>query len=130
MTGRGLIKLLKQNGWSVDRIEGSHHILVKGNKTLSVPAHGTKDLAIVNNNKKSLLLRTFYALEMSFTFSSSLDRESGFPVTSFMIFFMANFPKGIRMVDTPIIISFLYILAIVCLLVIKLAPFGAHKMLN
>ena len=44
MTGRGLIKLLKQNGWNVDRIEGSHHILVKGNKTLSVPVHGKKDL--------------------------------------------------------------------------------------
>jgi predicted RNA binding protein YcfA (HicA-like mRNA interferase family) len=44
MTGRGLIKLLKQNGWSVDRIEGSHHILIKGNKTLSVPVHGKKDL--------------------------------------------------------------------------------------
>jgi len=28
----------------VDRIEGSHHILAKGDKTLSVPVHGSKDL--------------------------------------------------------------------------------------
>jgi predicted RNA binding protein YcfA (HicA-like mRNA interferase family) len=28
----------------VDRIEGSHHILVKGNKTLLIPVHGGKDL--------------------------------------------------------------------------------------
>ncbi len=44
VTGRGLIKLLKRNGWHLDRIEGSHHILVKGTKTLSVPVHGKKDL--------------------------------------------------------------------------------------
>ena len=28
----------------MDRISGSHYILVKGNKTLSVPVHGNKDL--------------------------------------------------------------------------------------
>jgi len=44
VSGKQLIKLLHERGWLVDRIEGSHHILVKGDKTLSVPVHGSKDL--------------------------------------------------------------------------------------
>ncbi len=44
MTGKQLIKLLKQTGWELERIQGSHHIMVKGTKTLSVPVHGNKDL--------------------------------------------------------------------------------------
>ena len=44
MDGKELIKLLKRNGWTLDRISGSHHIMIKGNKTLTVPVHGSKDL--------------------------------------------------------------------------------------
>jgi predicted RNA binding protein YcfA (HicA-like mRNA interferase family) len=44
MSGKQLIKLLKGKGWILDRIEGSHHIMVKGDKTLSVPVHKNKDL--------------------------------------------------------------------------------------
>lgn len=44
MTGKELVKLLKAVGWELARIEGSHHILVKGTKTISVPVHGNKDL--------------------------------------------------------------------------------------
>lgn len=44
MTGKQLMKLLQQNGWRLDRVEGSHHILAKEDKTLSVPVHGSKDL--------------------------------------------------------------------------------------
>ncbi len=44
MTGKQLIKLLKQSGWELERIQGSHHIMIKDLKTLSVPVHGNKDL--------------------------------------------------------------------------------------
>jgi predicted RNA binding protein YcfA (HicA-like mRNA interferase family) len=44
MTGKQMIKLLRKHGWEVDRISGSHHIMIKGRKTLSVPVHGNKDL--------------------------------------------------------------------------------------
>lgn len=44
MTGKELVRLLEKNGWALDRIKGSHHILFKGNKTISVPVHGSKDL--------------------------------------------------------------------------------------
>ncbi|OHD62808.1 MAG: addiction module toxin, HicA family [Spirochaetes bacterium RBG_13_51_14] len=44
MDGKELIKLLKRHGWTLDRISGSHHIMIKDNKTLSVPVHGSKDL--------------------------------------------------------------------------------------
>ena len=40
MKDKELVKLLQSNGWSLDRIHGSHYILIKGNKTLSVPVHG------------------------------------------------------------------------------------------
>ena len=44
MTGKELIKLLSQQGWILDRIQGSHHILVREGETLSVPVHGASDL--------------------------------------------------------------------------------------
>ena len=44
MTGKQVVKLLKENGWTVDRVNGSHHVMVKdGFPPLSVPVHG-KDL--------------------------------------------------------------------------------------
>ncbi|HNW29069.1 MAG TPA: type II toxin-antitoxin system HicA family toxin [Clostridia bacterium] len=44
MTGKELVKLLKKDGWTLDRIKGSHHIMIKGTMTLSVPVHGNRDL--------------------------------------------------------------------------------------
>ena len=44
MTGRDLLKLLNANGWELDRVRGSHHILVKGSATVSVPVHGSRDV--------------------------------------------------------------------------------------
>jgi len=38
-TGRELLKLLRANGWDLDRIKGSQHILIKGTKTVSVPVN-------------------------------------------------------------------------------------------
>ena len=39
MKDRDLIKLLKKNGWQLDRINGSHHIFRKEGMTVSVPVH-------------------------------------------------------------------------------------------
>jgi predicted RNA binding protein YcfA (HicA-like mRNA interferase family) len=46
MTGKKLIKLLINKGWRLDRISGSHHILIKDDKTISIPVHGNNDLPI------------------------------------------------------------------------------------
>lgn len=35
-----LLRRLLQDGWVIDRIQGSHHILKKGDKTETVPVHG------------------------------------------------------------------------------------------
>lgn len=40
MKDKDLLKLLKQNGWKVVRIHGSHHVLQKGSETEVVPIHG------------------------------------------------------------------------------------------
>jgi predicted RNA binding protein YcfA (HicA-like mRNA interferase family) len=45
MSGKGCIKLLKKHGWVVDRIRGSHHIMLKGNASIPVPVHGNADIA-------------------------------------------------------------------------------------
>jgi predicted RNA binding protein YcfA (HicA-like mRNA interferase family) len=44
LSGREVIRVLQRAGWVVDRIEGSHHILVKEGHTatLSVPVHGNR----------------------------------------------------------------------------------------
>lgn len=44
LSGKQLVKILKKEGWRIDRINGSHHILVKGSKTMTVPVHGNKSL--------------------------------------------------------------------------------------
>ncbi len=52
MKGKELVKLMKEQGWVLDRILGSHHIMVKeGKRPVPVPIHGNKDL------NKSLLHR-------------------------------------------------------------------------
>ncbi len=44
MNGKQVISKLKEAGFTVVRIEGSHYRLAKDGKKTSVPVHGTKDL--------------------------------------------------------------------------------------
>ena len=48
VTGRELAKALEKRGWSLLRIQGSHHIYGKtgSNARISVPIHGNKPLKI------------------------------------------------------------------------------------
>lgn len=43
MKDKELLSLLLKDGWRIDRINGSHHILVKDSQTISLPVHG-KDM--------------------------------------------------------------------------------------
>lgn len=44
MNGNAIIKKLKAAGWELNRVCGSHHIMVKGEKTVPVPVHGSRDV--------------------------------------------------------------------------------------
>jgi len=44
MTGKELIKLLKKKAWILDRIKGSHHIMIKKDLTVVVPVHGNREI--------------------------------------------------------------------------------------
>ena len=44
VTGNEVIAKLKAAGWSLNRVKGSHHILVKGGVAIPVPVHGSRDL--------------------------------------------------------------------------------------
>ena len=45
MTAAEIIKMLKENGWLLARINGSHHIFRKeGRRSIAVPMHGNKDI--------------------------------------------------------------------------------------
>ncbi|MHC9540667.1 MAG: type II toxin-antitoxin system HicA family toxin [Vulcanimicrobiota bacterium] len=44
MTGKQMKKKYEDNGWELDRINGSHHIMKKGEHTESIPIHGNKEL--------------------------------------------------------------------------------------
>jgi len=48
LSGKEVIEIFKRDGWIVDRIEGSHHILIKpGHEaTLSVPVHGRQEIKL------------------------------------------------------------------------------------
>ena len=56
MSGRDFVKKLMKDGWKLDRVSGSHHIMRKNGVTLSVPVHRNEDLktGIQNDlNKKA-----------------------------------------------------------------------------
>lgn len=55
MKDKDLLKLMKANGWEVIRVQGSHHVLQKGNQIEVVPVHG-KDVPTGLLNK--ILKRT------------------------------------------------------------------------
>lgn len=44
MTGKQVIDILRENGWEVLRISGSHHRMGKGSQRTTVPIHGKRDL--------------------------------------------------------------------------------------
>ena len=55
MKGKELVKLLKKNGWTLVRIQGSHHVMKKGNQIEVIPVHNT-DLPV--GLTKAILKRT------------------------------------------------------------------------
>lgn len=40
MKDKDLLKLLLQNGWVLERVKGSHHVLKKDGQTEVIPIHG------------------------------------------------------------------------------------------
>lgn len=44
MNGKEVVARLRREGWSLDRIHGSHHILVKDGRAVPVPVHGSRPL--------------------------------------------------------------------------------------
>ncbi len=46
MNGKDIIAKLKAAGWTLDRVSGSHHIMVKDGKAVPVPLHGGRDIGI------------------------------------------------------------------------------------
>jgi len=44
MNGKQVLKILKERGWEILRVNGSHHRLAKGNSRTTVPVHGKRDL--------------------------------------------------------------------------------------
>ena len=43
MNGKDIISKLKADGWKLDRINGSHYIMVKDGVAVPVPVHGSRD---------------------------------------------------------------------------------------
>ncbi|GMO69262.1 MAG: hypothetical protein Ta2A_17420 [Treponemataceae bacterium] len=41
-----MVKLFMKEGWMLDHVTGSHHIMVKGSEVVSIPVHKNKDLKI------------------------------------------------------------------------------------
>lgn len=44
LSPKRILSILKENGWELDRIKGSHHVFIKGNESVPVPIHGNHDL--------------------------------------------------------------------------------------
>jgi predicted RNA binding protein YcfA (HicA-like mRNA interferase family) len=46
MNGKEIISKLKAADWQLNRINGSHHIMVKDGKAVPVPVHGGRDVGV------------------------------------------------------------------------------------
>lgn len=46
VSGKELVREFQLNGWTVDRIKGSHYILIKDRQTVSIPVHCSTQLGI------------------------------------------------------------------------------------
>jgi len=58
MTGKEMVKMYLQNGWTLDRIKGSHHIMEKdGLSSVSIPVHSSKNLPVGLYNKLLKVLK-------------------------------------------------------------------------
>jgi predicted RNA binding protein YcfA (HicA-like mRNA interferase family) len=44
MTGKELVATLKKEGWKLEHVRGSHHVMHKDGKTISIPVHAGKDI--------------------------------------------------------------------------------------
>jgi len=44
MNGKQIIAKLKAAGWTLARINGSHHVMTNGTLAVPVPVHGSKDI--------------------------------------------------------------------------------------
>ncbi len=58
MKDKELLKLMQQDGWKIDRIKGSHHVMKKGNQTEVIPVHGKEiSTGIANKILKKIGLK-------------------------------------------------------------------------
>ena len=48
VSGKAFVKAAAAHGWQLDRIKGSHHIMIKDGEDsiLTIPVHGNKPLKI------------------------------------------------------------------------------------
>jgi predicted RNA binding protein YcfA (HicA-like mRNA interferase family) len=44
MNGKEILKKLQAQGWALNRINGSHHIMTKNGVAVPVPVHGAHDV--------------------------------------------------------------------------------------
>ena len=51
MTGKDILKEYLKAGWEIGRIQGSHHVVKKGNEIEVIPIHKNKDLPTGLANK-------------------------------------------------------------------------------
>ena len=51
MTGKEILKEYLKAGWEIDRIQGSHHVMKKGNEIEVIPIHNNKDVPTGLANK-------------------------------------------------------------------------------
>jgi len=46
ISGKKLAEILQRKGWQLVRIKGSHHRFKKGDASISIPVHSSRDLKI------------------------------------------------------------------------------------
>ena len=66
ITGKKLCKILEENGWTLVRINGSHHVYTKDGEEarIVVPVHGNKEIKI---GLLKAILKTAGLLSLFFT---------------------------------------------------------------
>ena len=69
ITGKKLCSILEENGWTLARISGSHHVYIKDGEEarIVVPVHGNKEIKI---GLLKAILKTASLLSLFFTLTN------------------------------------------------------------
>jgi len=80
MNGKQVIKKLKDSAWVLDRITGSHHVMMKDGIVVPVPVHGAKDIGDRSDQENRETNRSEVTMNVAYPYTLEPQETGGYLV--------------------------------------------------